>query len=95
VTHRIVAVLMLGLVLSMGVAPAQAHIYRVEKRDHRHEPARVQYIEKVRIYNGTKVVRRYVYVELFNGATFRVKHCKRAVRMDMHIKRVRRICGHH
>jgi hypothetical protein len=94
VTHRIVAVLMLGLVLSMGVAPAQAHVYRVERAD-RHRPATVQYIEKVRIYHGTKVVRRYVYVELFNGATFRVKHCKRAVRMDMHIKTVRRICGHH
>lgn len=86
---------MLGLVLGMGAAPAQAHVHRVEYRDTKREPARVQYIEKVRIYHGTKVVRRYVYVELFNGATFRVRHCKRPVRMDMHIKTVRRICGHH
>jgi hypothetical protein len=84
----------LALAVGAGSSPAEAHVIRVERAD-RHKPATVQYVEKVVTYHGTKVKRRYVYIELFNGATFRVNHCKRPVRMDMHIKTVRRLCGHH
>ncbi len=84
----------LALAVGAGSSPAEAHVIRVEHANHKHRPATVKYIEHVVIYHGTKVKRRYVYVELFNGATFRVNHCKRPVRMDMHMKRVRRLCGH-